>query len=322
MDVGDVGPTSEAGNQVSGDDSDPAQAHERALRAYVDANKAHRTVSELLSGDGIYDAVITDLSVNELEALVGGSATIGDETIRCTVSPFGGSVSRKERDGTSLTTYALSGLTALNGYPDREPLAVWGYQMEQLTGMQAFSLLAGALRLPPDRRPRHVDIAGYEVAASLDYSALPAWSYTGNVRTAPGRNIGRNHPVTPLKCADGTLFLNCVTQDQWERLATLVELPDLIVDPRFGNSAQRREHADELNELIEPWFAAQSVVSAVEHCQTWRIPCAPFRSVQEARENAQLSAREFFDWASESAPVPFSGKALPDVSPQLRRRKD
>ena len=194
----------------------------------------------------------------------------------------------------SLTAYARSGLMFCNGYPALPPRSVNGSHFEHLAAMMAFGACALALS-PGSASPRLIEVSAYELACSLDYSGIPMWQYLGLERQQSGRNIGQNHPVSHYRCEDGFVFLNVVTQEQWQRLCAVMGKMELLDDPRFSTPKIRRLHAEALNAELDEWFLMQRADEVVERCQEVRVPCDRIKGLSEAVDDEQLRIREFWE---------------------------
>jgi len=90
------------------------------------------------------------------------------------------------------------------------------------------------------------------------------------------------------------MVLSCYRPIGFERLANLMEKPELPTDPRFDTMEKRVKNNKELTKLIEAWLRKFDKVSdAVAYLQSWRIMAAPVLSVTEIiEEDPQIKVRQ------------------------------
>ena len=72
-----------------------------------------------------------------------------------------------------------------------------------------------------------------------------------------------NAILNPYQASDGSWFMLVVTPDKFHALATAIDRPDLITDPRFGDTAKQATNAAQLRAILDDVFAKQPM-------QHWR----------------------------------------------------
>ena len=159
----------------------------------------------------------------------------------------------------STAFFARSGLLDALTYAGGPPAFSLPAQGDQMAGMNLFAAISMALL----HRERTGE--GSEVSTSLHASGL--WS---NAMLAQGALLGafvaprppRTQPRSALanqyRTADGRwIQLTIVRKDKlWPELCKAMERPDLLADPRFRTTDERRAHASELAAILDPVFAA------------------------------------------------------------------
>lgn len=159
----------------------------------------------------------------------------------------------------STAFFARSGLLDALTYEGRPPAFSLPAQGDQMAGMNLFAAIAMALL----HRERTGE--GSEVGTSLHASGL--WS---NAMLAQGALLGayvaprppRTQPRSALanqyRTADHRwIQLTIVREDKlWPELCQAIERPELLDDPRFRTTDERRAHASELAAILDPVFAA------------------------------------------------------------------
>jgi crotonobetainyl-CoA:carnitine CoA-transferase CaiB-like acyl-CoA transferase len=201
--------------------------------------------------------------------------------VYCSISGFG------PADGASLPGYdllvqATSGLMSVTGEPDGPPLRAGVAVIDVTTGLHAAVAILAALH------HRQKTGVGQHVQTNLLSSALSGLVNQTSAFLAggvtPGR-LGNAHlslfPYEPLPTGDGDLIVIAANDNQFRRLATAMEWPELLTDPRFGSMGERNAHRAELRELLVERLATRSAQEWFEVLTAAGVPCGPINSVEQ-----------------------------------------
>ena len=230
--------------------------------------------------------------------------------IMTSITDFGQNGPYRGYKGGRLVGNALSGYMYVNGDPDREPLAGGGEQPAYQGGLHAYTgTMAALVARQRTGRGQHIDIAIMDCMASLHQFTVNRYVYSGKIQKRAGNRYLWSHPITIYPCRDGQVSVSASTEDQAERLLLLMEMPDLLEDPRFRTGFQRLVHAEKFDKLVRPWFLQRTQKEIVETCQEWRIPAAPVNDVSDLLKDLQFKARGF--WVEldhpEAGRLPYAG---------------
>jgi crotonobetainyl-CoA:carnitine CoA-transferase CaiB-like acyl-CoA transferase len=237
------------------------------------------------------EIVRADPNARDLEALLAGADVVLDATSASLpgdlpvvhMTPFG-------RDGpyvglphTPLTLAALAGLLWHVGDADRPPLAQWGDQIEQLTGLHAFAAALAVLWAGGGA----LEVAALEVGAALvghhtsRFSQVPL-----DLPRQPARALWRLYPT-----ADGWAGISCTPRDQ-PRVAEVMGLPEIAAVPPFMTRNERTEAI--LVPRLEAWFRARTCAQVEKIGRAQSVPLAAVCSVGAVASSPQLAHRGFF----------------------------
>ncbi|MFI5001616.1 MAG: CaiB/BaiF CoA transferase family protein [Reyranellales bacterium] len=187
-------------------------------------------------------------------------APLNPRLIYASMTGYGETGPDAEQPGFDSTAFfARSGLLDALTHQGGPPAFSLPGQGDLMTGMNLFAAIAMALL----HRERTGE--GSEVATSLHASGL--WS---NAMLAQGALLGafvaprppRTKPRSALanqyRTSDGRwIQLTIVREDKlWPELLKAIERPDLLADPRFQTTDNRRAHAADLAAILDPVFAA------------------------------------------------------------------
>ncbi len=208
--------------------------------------------------------------------------------------PFG------EWKSDGLLLQAHSGIAALIGSPNREPLALPGFAVHYVTGSFAF-ITAMTMLLGAGDRERHVLVTSIEAA-----STLHQYTYLAFTRLAEVRKRAQFMLPTALymACSDGEILLAPVKPNQWSGLALVCDRPDLLEQPVFNTVLGRRLYASVLDRELGPWFANETAAGAFEKLCEVGVPAAVVNTPRQALDDPQFAHRGFQPGA-EGLPLPF-----------------
>ena len=213
--------------------------------------------------------------------------------VYCSISGFGNSGPRTSEAGYDAVLQAEGGLMSVTG-PDDGPPYRLGLAIADL-GSALFAtqgILAALLARERTGRGQRVDIAMLDsVAALLTYQA-GIYFATG---AAPMR-MGNRHPsIAPYdtyRAADGELALAVGNDDQFRRLCTVLDRPDLASDPRFTTNAGRVEHYESLKPALDSSIGVRTLQDLTSALRASGVPGGSVRTVAETLADPQIAARD------------------------------
>lgn len=202
------------------------------------------------------------------------------------LSGFGQGPPGSELAGFDQTAQAMSGLMSITGTAETGPLRVGIAVADSATGV------FGAVGVLAALHERERTGQGTVVEGSLMQSMLTMLSYQAqkylSLGMVPGQD-GNDHPIMfpqgTFKTADGAMTLACGNEKMWQRLCDVLQLTDLVEDPRFADNAHRMQHRGELRELIEATLSTKSTADWIDTVGAAGVPCGPVLSVAEALDH-------------------------------------
>lgn len=216
------------------------------------------------------------------------------DLIVATLSPFGAGP-RAHWRATDLVAQAAGGMLALNGLPDREPLAVAG---EPAYALAAQYLVGGVLLA---LRARRETGSGQRVEVTLQEAVAAAIEPAGVLYNAEGRIVRRNGDLHWVRgygivpCADG--FVTVAWNRQFHHLVALLAsdgMAEDLADERYLDPAVVDAAIDHLRAVIARWAATRTRAEIFHRAQELRLQWAPVNQPAEVLADPQLAARRFF----------------------------
>lgn len=205
------------------------------------------------------------------------------------ITGFGSDGPKRSWPGFDQVAQGFSGFMSFTGTPESGPQRV-GVAIGDLTsGMWTAMAILGAVI------QRQGSGRGQKVETSLLASLMGLLSVQGqrylSLGEVPGP-AGNVHPVIApygvFEAKDGPLTVGAATQDQWIKLARLVDLEQLVSDPRFLTNATRVQHRAELKALLEERLKQGDRASWTRQMIEVGIPAGPINNLADAFEEPQV----------------------------------
>ena len=80
----------------------------------------------------------------------------------------------------------------------------------------------------------------------------------------------------------------------------MIDLEDLVENPRYNTQPKRTEHYEELEEIFQSWLQNKTRAEIFDSVQKSGVPGAPILRSEEVLENEQFNHREFFQTITSS----------------------
>ncbi|MCO5731661.1 CaiB/BaiF CoA-transferase family protein [Rhizobium sp. SSA_523] len=242
------------------------------------------------------DVVVENFRLGALEAYgldFASLQAINPRLVYCSISGYGRSGPRADEGGYDFTIQAESGLMAITGEPEGEPMKLGVAISDLVTGMNAVqAILAALFARQTTGRGQHLDIALFDSAV-----ALLANVASGHLQTsAQSRRFGNAHatvvPYQLFDTADGAFALACGNDSQFRILCEQVlKRPDLSADPRYARNRDRVLHRDTLIPLLQSLFAARGTEDWLKALRDAKVPAGKVRSVSDVFASEDVTAR-------------------------------
>ncbi len=233
------------------------------------------------------------------------------------ISGYGQTGPYHKRPGFGGGAEALGGLRYITGYPDRPPVRVGVAIGDTVAAMQG---AIGALMAVYNRDVRggegqEVDVALYEAVFALMDAALPEYDKLGLVKERTGPTLPKIAPSNIYPTKDNEYVYIGANQDNlFQRLARLMEKPELAEDPRYATHLERGERQEELDNIIKEWTKQYNADELIKMLEEAHVPMSPIYSIADIAEDPHFHAREMIREVED----PAWGKVkVPGIVPKL-----
>ena len=212
--------------------------------------------------------------------------------VYCSITGFGQTGPRRNEPGYDFVIQAMSGMMALTGEPDGDPMK-HGLSISDLScGLWSANAVQAALLMRQRTGSgQWIDMSLLDCAVAV--TANQAMNYLSTGR-APGL-MGNAHvnlaPYQVFDCADGYIIIATGNDAQYRRLCDLLALPELGPDPRFATNADRLDHRETLTELLGAATARWAKADLLAACEAQGVPAGPINDMAEVMADPQVQAR-------------------------------
>lgn len=185
---------------------------------------------------------------------------------------------------------AQSGLASLN--PERSTQLLPQLICDKLTGVYMAQAVTAAL-LQAARSGQGDKVEVSLLSATLAFLATDAlWPIA-----TPGRQLdivdtSQIYQAWPTR--DRDIIVIILSDREFKDLCSILDLGDLILEPRFSNLIERLSHWAELKAIAAPQLAKLGSTEALNKLQQASIPCGPVNHIEELLQDPQISASELF----------------------------
>jgi crotonobetainyl-CoA:carnitine CoA-transferase CaiB-like acyl-CoA transferase len=214
-------------------------------------------------------------------------AAINPRLIYASFSAFGQKGPRGEQTAYDHVIQATSGIMAMTGTPEVNPVKFGSPAIDYATGMTgAFALAAALFQRERTGKGQRIDMAMLDVALILMSSHLAGYLRNG-VHPKPSGNRNPHATNSAYQAKDGLIMLGASNLRQQRRLWTLLQRPDMIKKTNDEREADREREAAVLMEIMRTRTADEWE----EFLQARHVPAARVRTMAETVADPHLKSR-------------------------------
>lgn len=251
-------------------------------------------------------------------------AAVNPRLIYCSITGFGQTGPYAHRAGYDFIIQGMAGLMSVTGEADGQPQKVGVAVTDVFTGIYAATAILAAVHQRANTGlGQHIDMALMDVAAGIMANQAMNYLATG---TSP-QKMGNAHPnLAPyavFDCADGWIIIATGNDGQYQRLCTVLGLPELAQDAQYLTNADRVANRVALTAALTAATRRFSKTELLAGCEAAGVPAGPINDLAEVFADPQMQHRQMqldFDGVPGlRSPFTFSGAdlALDRPAPKL-----
>ncbi|AZU64354.1 CaiB/BaiF CoA transferase family protein [Neobacillus mesonae] len=213
--------------------------------------------------------------------------------IYASISGFGQYGPYSQRPAYDLVAQAMGGMTSITGHPENPPTRSGASLGDMSAALYAaYGIMAALFHRERTGEGQLIDVAMVDsIFALLESNVM---RYTVD-QIVPER-IGSRHPISSpfdiFKAKDGFVVIAVANDSLFNKLAAVMQQPELAEDPRFNTDPLRTKNETELKAIIETWLNSYSVEEAVKLVSEAGVPCSPILTIEDICEDEHTNARE------------------------------
>jgi crotonobetainyl-CoA:carnitine CoA-transferase CaiB-like acyl-CoA transferase len=275
------------------------QSINRGKRSIVLDLKTSEGHAELLGLVRTADVVVENFGpgvVDRLNISYGELRRVNSRLVYGSLSGFGAAWSGESPyinwPAMDITIQAMAGALSITGTEDGKPVKIGPGIGDIFPGtMLTIGVLAALLEVERTGEGQQIDVSMFDAMLSLCERMVYQYSYTGQVP----KPMGNTHPIlTPfdvLEVKDGWVAIAATTQLRWEALCRIMEMPELIEDPRFRNEGCRVEHRTQIREILDSWSHELTRAEITEKLGG-NVPFGPVNDIRDIFDDPHAWARK------------------------------
>lgn len=219
-------------------------------------------------------------------------AAINPGLIYCSVTGFGQTGPYASRPGYDFLVQGMGGSMSVTGEADGEP------QKMGVAFSDIFTGLYGVIGIQAALREREQTGRGQQIDLSLLDSMVGVMANQAGNHLIGGlepMRMGNAHPtIVPYQVfatADSHVIAAGANDGQYARLCKVLQVPELVDDPRFINNAGRVENRALLVPMLAEKMAGWKKLDLLAALEAAGVPCGPINTVAEVFADPQVQAR-------------------------------
>jgi len=247
--------------------------------------------------------------------------------IYCSITGFGQTGPYANRPGYDILIQAMSGIMALTGEADGEPMKIGVAFADIFTGLYAVIAIQAALATR-ERAGRGAFIDMALLDAMVAVLANQGMNYLVTGRDPP--RLGNAHPnVVPYEVfpvTDGHIIIAVGNDRQFGDFCRLLGLDELAGDARFATNADRVENREALVPDLKAATAKWTAAGLLAALESGGVPAGPINTLAAIFADPQIAARQMVIERSADGvtvpglrtPIMMDGRAMASDRPAPR----
>ncbi len=186
----------------------------------------------------------------------------------------------------------LSGFTHLSGWPDRDPLILYGPYIDFIGVVYGTIALVSAIEYRRQTgKGQYIDVAQFETGIQYLIPTLLDYTVNGRIQGRNGNrcDYGAPHGAYPCRGEDRWCVIAVFTDEEWKRLCEVMGNPDWTKEPKFSTLIGRKRNEDELDRRIGEWTSNLNAEEVMEKLQSVGVEGFIIKNVQEMYDDPHLN---------------------------------
>ncbi|MFT5444940.1 MAG: crotonobetainyl-CoA:carnitine CoA-transferase CaiB-like acyl-CoA transferase [Gammaproteobacteria bacterium] len=220
--------------------------------------------------------------------------------VYCSINGYGEKGELRNKPGYDMMLQAFSGTMSTTGFADGPPIRTGVSFIDMSTGLAAYGAIVTAL-FAREHSGKGAWVHGslLETAVSLlGYHAI-SWLQAGKLPVKQGSGSSSTVPYQAFLCSDGYVLVGAPNNAAWKRFCTALDVPEMVVDPRFDTIEQRVNSREILIPMLEKRFSEDTAQSWVARLDAHGVAVSPLNDLAQLFEHPQVLANDMLTHATD-----------------------
>lgn len=221
---------------------------------------------------------------------------LNPQLVYCSISGYGQEGPSAQRPAYAAVLHATSGydLTTMGYLGTHEPPPTGIFLADVMAGQVSYAAVLTAL-LGRERTGigDHVDVSMFEIM-------LSTMVYEAQAVQSPAEAVGKT-VYRPFRAGDEFILISAITNRNVQALMEAMGDPALLDEERFTDMTLREQNWVEWQARVEDWTRGQDADAVERLLLAKGVPCARYRSIDEALRDPQLEVRHALREATDGA---------------------
>lgn len=210
--------------------------------------------------------------------------------IYASISGYGQTGTGKRKPGYDLIAQAMGGSMSITGWPDQEPLRAGMAIGDLMGGLNATIGIASALfSREKTGEGERIDVALVDSIVSGLEAKMMEYIYTGKNVGPTGNRYITSAPYDCYVAKDGYYVIASGTDKHFEKLSAAMGMPELVQDPRFCGTQERRKNWAPLKEIINKWGEDKTKAECIRIIDEAGVPAGPIYNCEEVANDENIA---------------------------------
>ena len=241
------------------------------------------------------DAVIDNFKLGTLERWGFDDAWFDEhapQVVRSSIGGYGSTGPKAGAPGYDFILQAESGLMSITGETDGRPMKMGVPMVDICTGLlTAISVLGGLQSRGADGRGRRAEVTLHDTSLMMLANVASNFLISETMPERYGNGHPNIVPYTSYAAADGEIAVSVGNDEQFRKFADLLGHAEWADDPRFETNAQRIEHREAIDALINEVVGREPREHWIRELAGVGIASGPINTVDEALTSPQAIGR-------------------------------
>ncbi len=268
-----------------------SNAGKRSLALSLRDARGREALLRLVDGADVFLQSLRPGLAEELGLGAGELRGRNPRLVYCSVGAYGRVGPLAREPGYDALMQAAGGLISMTGEPGRPGVRIGSSLIDQGTGTwAAIGVLAALLERDRSGEGATVDVSLYETALGYIGYHLAGYLADGTVPRGQGTVFPMVAPYQVFPTRDGELMIGGGNDRLFAAICDVIEVPELVDDPRFRTNADRVVNRDALYRILVDCLQADDTAGWQARFTAAGVPAAPVADVADVAASPQTEA--------------------------------